>query len=295
MHIRNNIFISCLILLSPGIASAATILLQAAPATVGAGDTVRVDVLINSAIATNAFSGTLHYPPETLEPIAVIDGNSIVSMWITRPQLANASASIVFAGITPGGFSGTGGILFSLLFKAKEAGSAGISVKDIEVLRNDGAGGKEPTMSRPLIFSVRQTSSGGYTEPADQIPPESFAAFLGDDPQLFDGRSYLVFTALDKGSGVDRYLIAESRWPSFLFRIFPLVWHETASPYAVANQDLTSTVYIKAVDRAGNERLSIYPPEYLLSGYEKAGFLAILMLVVFLWHRRWGRRLRPNL
>ena len=280
----------------PMAASAATISFRATPANPGVGDTVRVDVLLDSALPVNAFSGSLHYSPAAVEPATVSDGNSIVSMWITHPAVTGASTPIPFAGITPGGFSGNKGILFSVLFHAKVAGKVKFSLDALEVLRNDGAGGNEPTMMQPFILTIGAKSSGGYIEPADQTPPESFTPVLGTDPQLFDGKTYLVFSTLDKGSGVDHYTVAESRLPAFLLSLFPLTWRVTTSPYALADQNLTSAVYVKAVDRSGNERLNIYPPQHLLSLYEKIALLVILVLVGLLWQKgRRGRRLRKNL
>jgi hypothetical protein len=285
-----------LFLLLPAAASAATISLQATPTHIGADDVVRVSVLLNSTTATNAFSGTLLYSVATLEPIAISDGSSIINLWIVHPKVPVAGSPITFAGITPGGFSGNNGMLFSVLFHARVPGTASISLKDIEVLRNDGEGGKEKVTTKPLTFSIGLRPSGGYTEPIDETPPESFTVYQGSDPQLFNGRNYLVFMAVDKSSGVDRYAIAESRVPSFLFSFFPLLWDKTAtSPYVIADQNQTSTVYIKAVDRAGNERVSVFPPQHLFTVYEKTALLGILIVVVFLWQIGRGRRFRKNL
>ena len=294
---RTHLPILCsLLFVLPMAASAATISFRATPTSPGVGDTVRVDVLLDSALPVNAFSGSFHFPLATVEPVAVSDGNSIVSMWITHPTVTSADTLIPFAGITPGGFSGNKGILFSILLRTKTTGKATFSLDALEVLRNDGAGGNEPTVVQPFTLTIGAKSSGGYVEPADQTPPESFTPVLGTDSQLFDGKTYLVFSTLDKGSGVDHYTVAESRLPAFLLSFFPLMWRGVPSPYALADQNLTSATYVKAVDRSGNERLSIYPPQHLLSVYEKAALLAILILVVLLWQKRKkGRRLRKNL
>ena len=263
---------------------------------IGVGDTVRVDILLDSTIPTNAFSGTVSYSKTMLEPIAVSDGDSIVSLWVTHPVVPAIGASIPFAGITPGGFSGNGGVLFSVLFRAKTSGIANVSLgNDIQVLRNDGAGGKEPVILKSLVLSISSKSSGGYTEPVDHTPPEPFTAYQGSDPQLFDGKNYLVFMAVDKGSGVDHYAVAESRVPSFLFWLFSPSWHAPAiSPYVLADQNLTSAVYIKAVDRAGNERLSVYPLRYLFTAYEIIVLFVILVVVVLLWKKKIWLRRRPR-
>jgi hypothetical protein len=294
MTIKKQLFAISLFLLLPAGVSAATISLRAAPATVGVGDTVQMTVLLDSAIATNAFSGSLVYSAATLEPIAISDGNSIISLWITHPAVPAAGAPITFAGITPGGFSGNGGVLFSVLFRAKAAGAAKISLGNVEVLRNDGAGGNEPVTLEPFVLSIGLKPLGGYTEPADHTPPEPFTAYLGNDAQLFGGRNYLIFTTVDKGSGMDHYTIAESRLPAFLSVFFPLTWSTTTSPYMLVDQKLTSAVYIKAIDRAGNERLSVFPPRYFFTSYEWAALLVILIGVVFLWKIQRGRRSRKN-
>ncbi|MFZ2500981.1 MAG: cohesin domain-containing protein [Minisyncoccia bacterium] len=283
--------ISCVtILFLPTAVSAATVSIRATPINIGVSDVVRVDVILNSAVPANAFSGTLSYSKTLLEPVAVSDGNSIISMWITRPAISTSSAPMTFAGITPGGFSGTDGMLFSVLFRAKAVGSTKVSLGEIEVLRNDGVGGNEPTTTKPITISIGLKSSGGYVEPSDTTQPESFSAVIGTDTQLFGGKNYLVFTAVDKGSGIDNYVVSESRIPSFMLPLFSLSWRVTASPYVVANQDLTSTIYIKAVDRSGNERLSVFPPQHLFTVYEKVVLIAILILFVLLSQRQWGRR-----
>lgn len=291
MTMQKQISLAVLFFLLPASVSAATLSLRATPVRVGVGDTVLVSLLLDSAIPTNAFSGALQYPAAMLEPVAISDGGSIISLWIAHPAVPAPGVPVTFAGVTPGGFSGNNGSLFSVLFRAKAAGTAKVSLGDVEVLRNDGAGGNEPVSVRSLTLSIDAKSSGGYVEPADRTPPEPFTAYLGTDSQLFNGKDYLMFMAVDKGSGVDHYAVAESRLPSFLFSLFPPSWHTTtSSPYVLADQKLTSTIYVKAVDRAGNERLSVFPPQHLFTAYEKWALLVILMGVAFLWQRVQGRR-----
>jgi len=275
-HKQILISLICFFLL-PITTSAATISLHATPESVGVGDRVLVSILLDSTIPANAFSGSILYPKTILEPIAINDGNSIISLWITHPVVLDGELPIAFAGITPGGFSGTGGALFSVLFRATATGTANVSIKDIEVLRNDGAGGREAVTIQPLSLSIGSSPSGGYTEPDDNTPPEAFTAYQNSDPQLFDGQNYLVFVAVDKSSGIDHYAIAESRVPAFLHSFLPLSWDTATSPYVIRDKNLTSTVYIKAVDRAGNERVSVSPPKHLFSVYEKIALLIILI------------------
>ena len=297
MHTPKYLFIifSALIFLVPTGAFAAQISFQAIPAKVGVGDRVQVNVLLDSAVPTNAFSGVVSYSQATIEPVALSDGDSIVSLWITHPTLSTTDASISFVGITPGGFSGTKGKLFSIVFRAKSTGTARVSLRENEVLRNDGAGGKEPVTQNDLTFLVTAVPLGGYAEPVDTTPPEPFMAEQGSDPELFNGQKYLVFSAVDKDSGMDQYEVAETRVPGFLAWLAPLSWTNATSPYVLKDQNLTSTVYLKARDRSGNEQWSVYPPTHFLTVYEKVLVLAILTIVIFLLWRRWRKWLKKNL
>lgn len=297
MQIRKHSLILCapllaLLALAPIAVSAATISFRASPENVGVGDTMRVDALLDSAVPVNAFSGAISYPA-ALDPVAISDGNSLINAWITHPGIpARAGEPISFAGITPGGFSGDNGILFSVLFRATATGSGRISITDAEVLRNDGAGSEDPVTSRNLSIQVAPKSVGGYVEPADTVPPEPFIVSLGNDPELFSGHTYIVFTSSDKGSGIERYEVAESRLPPFMLKLFPLSWSAATSPRALTDQNLTSTVYVKAVDRAGNERTSVLQPRRVFTAYEGAALLVILIGAVFLLHLRQKKRVK---
>lgn len=279
-----------ILFLFPQAASAATLSFQAEPARIGVGDTVLVTLRLTSNQPVNAFSGTLRYSGAILVPQAVSDGNSFVNMWITRPTIREPGAPLTFAGITPGGFSGVNGVLFSVVFKASAAGTARVFLDDVDILRNDGAGSREPTDATPLTLSIGASSAGGYLEPADDIPPEPFIVYEGNDPSLFEGRAYLVFAAADKGSGISHYEVAESRIPRFLHSFFPPAWKEAASPYEIADRRLTDAIYVKAVDRAENERLAVFPPQRLFTAYEILAFLVILIATALLFQRIGGRR-----
>ena len=269
-----------LALFIPNLVSAATLALESVPAHIGVGDTVQVTMRVESRASVNAFSGSLKYP-STMEPTAITDGDSVVSIWLEHPAVVGDT--IRFAGLTPGGFSGTGGTLFSVIFRATKPGTAAFSVVDATVLRNDGEGSPEPTTTIPLSLFVATVATGGFVAPADTDPPELFSPQLGRDPALFGGRSYLVFTAADKGSGIDYYEVVETRAPRFLMG---RGWVRTESPHTITDQRLTSDVYIKAVDRAGNERIALFPRAHLLRPYEWMLLGIVVVILAVLWYCR---------
>lgn len=262
------------IILLPKIASAATISMHAVPSQVGVGKTVEVTLFVSSNVPINAFSGTLHFSQKTLTPIAVNDGNSIVSMWITHPKITKGA--ITFAGVTPGGFSGRDGILFKALFKTTSAQNTQLTLTNVQMLRNDGAGTKEKVTLTPIILKISAQSSASFKASVDTVPPEPFTPVLGHSPSLFKGKYYLAFSTVDKNSGIDYYEVAETRFPLWL--VAP-VWKRATSPYVIHNQNLTSDIIIKAIDRDGNQRISIFPRKYLLSNDEWLILGGILLLI----------------
>ena len=108
-------------------------------------------------------------------------------------------------------------------------------------------------------------------EPTSTRSPEPFDVFAAESA---DNRPEVVFAAVDKGQGIDHYEVAERRawWPA------GLQWKVATSPYALGDRYGTSDVYVKAVDRAGNETLGVYAHAHALRPYE---FLLLGILLVY--------------
>jgi len=112
-------------------------------------------------------------------------------------------------------------------------------------------------------FHLRQKLSGEEWSPKvtframiDSTPPEDFKPKIGRDPAVFEGKYFLSFATTDKTSGIDHYEVLEQKRT--------LVRGEKAaeSPYLLKDQSLKSKILVKAVDKAGNERISeIIPPK----------------------------------
>ena len=243
---KKIIILLLLFLCLPYAAGAATASITQTPREVGVGDTVAVVLSVSSAIPINTFSGLLQYPKEKLELAGINDGNSIISLWLTKP--VDGTSGIRFEGLVPGGYSGNDGVLFTVFFKAKESGVAEVSLEDTVFLLNDGSGSAESVSSEALLLAVGERARGGFMQDADADPPELFAIQLGSSPDLFDGRSYIAFTTTDKGSGIGYYEVA-----------------------------------VKATDNAGNERVAAYPRTHLLRPYEWL-LLGILGLLLALYY-----------
>ncbi len=233
----------------------------------------------------NAFEGEVSFPAELVEPTAVFDGDSSVNLWVERPALAGGRAgAITFSGVTVGGVSGSRERLFSIAFHAKGVGAGAIGVSRIRLLQNDGAGTEAAATVSPLPLSV----VGGWSglAPRDRLAedveaPEDFVPVLASDPNIFDGRYFLAFATQDKASGVDRYEVREGWWGPFV---------PAESPHLLERQALDVDVHVKAIDRAGNERLSTVSAAHPSSGARWAA-LAVILLAAAVWlaTKLWSR------
>ncbi|HHE65575.1 MAG TPA: hypothetical protein ENL09_06080 [Bacteroidetes bacterium] len=99
------------------------------------------------------------------------------------------------------------------------------------------------------------------------------------DPNIYDGKYFIVFSTVDKQTGLDHYEILEitpeelekikkedGGIANFFNKLFgkweeKSSWKEGESPYLLADQSLGSVIKVKAIDKAGNERLVEYNME----------------------------------
>ncbi len=237
----------------------------------------------------NALEGKIFFS-ENLELIAISNTDGIVNAWINRPQYANNRIS--FSGIIPGGYSGSlsstwkgarPGTLFELTFKVKTAGKAELMFTDISLLRNDGAGSEAVVIAEGLSVDVAQ-SGNTLTNPfaADRTTPEIFEITRMQNTDLSQGKHLIIFNSADKESGIKRYEVAES-YRQVLKDDRSLKWHEGTSPYVLKDQDLTSYVYVKAIDNNDNVQIATLDPITPASWYKKnSGILTIIICIFIL-------------
>ena len=111
----------------------------------------------------------------------------------------------------------------------------------------------------------------------DATSPEDFKPEIAK----IEGKNYLVFTTIDKTSGIDHYEAKE------LSRIFPKnnkkEWKLATSPYLLENQSLRTIIKIKAVDKAGNEKISEIAPPFKITWKDIIISLVILIVIAVIW------------
>jgi hypothetical protein len=174
-----------------------------------------------------------------------LEKDSIVSYWIEKPQIQENN--LVFSGIIPGGYIGKKGLLVNLVFEAKSESQSSIEIlPSSQVLLNDGFGTKADLKIEKYEFLVKPSEKKEIVI-KDNYPPESFKIYLQRNKEIFDGKYYIIFDAKDKQSGIAYYEVKEGKYD----------FEKAKSPYVLKDQSLRSYIYVKAVDRAGNERIEV--------------------------------------
>lgn len=229
--------------------------------------------------SVNAFDGSIKFSSNSLLFQTVYFGNSVISAWLEKPYLKEEGA-ISFSGITPGGYSGSKGLLASVIFKTKGGEKVSIIPK-VAVLLNDGKGTADVARNTEFSFVVlNKTATTSSFVLEDTTPPEKFTPLVARDVEMFNGQWFLVFETQDKQSSIEHFDVKES--------FFPLIfgeWKSSASPYVLENQNLEKFISVRAVDEFGNERVITISPTNAFSLYIKFAlwFILIVFFVSFLY------------
>jgi len=231
-------------------------------------DVFVTEIKINSeGEEINTIKADLTFPQQLLEIVDFSQGNSILTLWPEGPSFSNQTGKIYFVGGIPGGYSGKDGLLGKIIFKAKKEGEATVQIEeDSQVLLNDGMGTPAKLNTGGAIFRVlaekQEVPEDEWRKvlEKDKIPPDPFEIKIGKEATVFEGKYFVAFSTIDKQTGLDHYEVKETRNRRETGRETTLNWKKAESPYLLEDQSLKSIIKVKAVDKAGNERISEYFP-----------------------------------
>ena len=140
------------------------------------GNTFLIELRVNSGgEPINAADATLVFDVDNLEVRSISKDGSIFSLWVQEPVFSNSLGTMNFAGGKPSpGYTGATGVIFSIVFKAKTAGTANISFSSGSVLADDGKGTN-------VLDSLK---GANYTFVARQItvPPATPEEYVSETP-----------------------------------------------------------------------------------------------------------------
>lgn len=264
----------------PSISFASEILFNAKSDTFDQGEEFLVEVFLNTkGESVNAVEGKISYPADLLEVKDIQDGNSSLNFWIERSKAAQGK--IVYSGLTPGGINGEKKLLMKIVFEGKKSGTAKIASMETTVLLNDGNGTKIKNAEGSfIIFLSSKISDQKIIETEllnDTTPPESFVPSIGNDPDIFGGKYFLVFATQDKQSGIRGFEVKEGFWGDFT---------EAESPYLLKDQSLKKTFYVKAIDKNKNERIERLVAKTETSIYQILIFAGIIVMLLIIFSKR---------
>lgn len=255
----------------PAFVSAAILYLEPSNVEYRVGDTFLIDARVDTeGECVNAVKVDLNFPKDILDAVDVASGNSILTIWLDNPKIDQKSGIISFSGGIPGGYCGPlsgevgkPNLLVRFIFRARGIAQAGKEnfgtvefLKDSEVLLNDGLGTKAKLSLRPSAIEISDTNLGQNPKEEweselkkDKIPPETFEIEIHHETAIFGGKYFITFFTTDKQTGVDYYRVEEGKNSQ-----------KTSSPYLLKDQSLSSIIKVRAVDKAGNERVAVYRP-----------------------------------
>ncbi len=251
------------------------------------GDILTVQINLNTeGKQINAVEAQVKYSTDSLVFNKVTDGDSVINLWVEEPKLTE-TGTIRFSGITPGGFSGSDVEVLTIEFEAIKEGVGSVMIEGVQLLLHDGLGTPLQATIVPLEINIQgqSTAPSAKTQYIDQEAPESFIPIISVDPDVFDGRKFLVFSTEDKGSGIDYYEVKEGEWGTY---------ERANSPYEIKDQSLNSKIFVRAVDRDGNEYEAIIYPQNFVPWYEttpvKTAILIVCLVILLFFVRRFFAR-----
>lgn len=277
------------------------------------GDTLTLSVHIDPAEGEciNAIKAVIQYD-SNISAIDISRGSSIFSLWVEEPVIDAQNHTISFAGGIPNGYCGRiagdprlTNVIADIVFNIPGftvGGSGGDTAlvsfnPETEVLLNDGLGTLAPLTTFGAKVELKASAGTeiqnewGRAVTDDELPPELFSIELVKDASAFSGKYFIAFSTTDKQTGIDHYEVYEE--PIADLQLFTWgepdrVWTTIESPYVLKDQLLRSVIRVKAIDKAGNERIATYAPDASLiqinpieiALYASLGVLAIVIAVL---------------
>ena len=243
---------------SPFLANAGEVFLSTKNIEFARGEDFIVEVKLNTqGQQINAVEGELVFS-SGLGVKSISDGKSVINFWIQKPQITKLG-NVRFSGLTPGGFNGDNNLLFKVTFSGKVPGQNNIYLNNLRVLLNDGLGTQANITTIPITVLINQKINNEILNlfsfdkvVTDNEPPEGFKPMLASDPLIYNGYEFITFTTQDKISGIDHYEVREGDLGIYVV---------AQSPYPLKNQKLDVPIYVKAVDREGNQRVEVLEPK----------------------------------
>jgi len=218
----------------------------------------------------NVVEGIINFQGAIIDKLSVEveTGGSVLTLWPTPPQYLSGEKVIRFTGGRPNGFNHEG-LLFRIRLASSLSGNAIISWISGTAYLNDGKGTQETISSRSITISLDKQNPDMIAKSSlDSAPPYFDITEIGRDPDVYDGKYFVSFHAIDDISGVERYEVKEGQ----------TVTNVADGIYVFKDQDRKTAITITAYDKAGNSKTIEIPRKFDWVKY----VIIILLLVIIL-------------
>lgn len=159
-----------LMILFANTAEAASLFFVPATGEFGVGNTLTVDLKIDSeGVGLNAAQATIRFPKDTLTVSSIDKTGSTFSFWLEEPTFSNEDGVISFVGGTPYGVSGASIQVIHIVFTTKGSGSAPLTIADSAITASDGSGTNILSKTNDAVFTISPTTTKPAT-PAPAVP-----------------------------------------------------------------------------------------------------------------------------
>ncbi len=251
---------------------ASSLSLQSTQTALHVGDVFYIDVLLDTeSQIVNAGETTLVFPSNIVSYVKSSEKDSSVTFWIQKPEEITGG-KITFSGVTPGGLEGERLLLTRLYFEVQTEGQGVFEALEAAFLLHDGQGTPTEVTTNNLHISVTPGTNTLVERPyVDDELPEPFTPLLLTDSDVFDGASMLVFETQDKNAGILKYQVKEGIFARYT---------DAESPYRIKHQVLDREIKVKAIDKAGNERIAIVYPQNGYVWHQKPVVIFSILIVI---------------
>lgn len=307
--IKKYLFFLFIIAATPIFASASTIYIVPENGKFACGETVvtKISATLDNDECINAGEISIKFPSNLIRVENFSSANSIFSLWVNRPSgndfdKINRYGVLTFSGGIPNGYCDSGNdeiVLGRVIFRVNTpCNFTDLKKTEIEfmentrLLLNDGAGTATDILKSGAHYDIKPTNSTSSNLWAaqldkDKTPPEVFTIGAASTPNIFNGQLFITFNTQDNQTGIDHYEVAESGTnkgaKTLMSRLretylpkkdeLPIAWMRAESPYLLKDQSLSGLVKVKAVDKAGNERISTLIPPTSANKFKASFFI----------------------
>ena len=249
--------------------------------SIESGSEFKIDFLVDANFfPLNAISGKIFFSVDTASLQSIEAGASQINFWVEPPK-KTAPGEISFSGIVPNGFEGKI-FLFSAIFRANSTGTITLDYGELQALLNDGLGSEDTVTKKNLSIIITPLLNASVEQKIiaiDREPPNIFFPEIVKNANLFDNANAVIFHADDKQSGIERYEILEKITYRLFGKNYSLgVWKPAVSPYRLYDQKRHSEIFIRAIDRQGNERIVHLPAQSPAQWYENRLIWSIIVV-----------------